>query len=86
MLCRTILMGADKNKPFAYYVDYLKDKQYITPMMKKMADTIRNNGNRAVHEINSVSQERAKYTLQFTWHILTSMYGAEHDFSKYQSR
>ena len=89
ILCRKILMttavdkGAEKNKKFVQYVDYLSDEGYITPPLKNMATIVKNNGNKAAHEIDAPDQERSKYTLEFTRRILDTIYGTEHDLGKY---
>ena len=89
ILCRKILMAAavdkdaEENKQFAYYVGYLDDNGYVTPPLKKMAEVIRENGNKAAHEIVLPDQGRAKSTLVFTRRILDTMYGAEYEIGEY---
>jgi hypothetical protein len=89
MLCRKILMGAavdkgaEKNKRFVEYVAYLDDSGYVTPPLKKMADIIRENGNKAAHEIVPPDERRAKGTLTFTRRILDTVYGGEREIGEY---
>ena len=57
MIARTILMhiaveqGAEENKGFAYYVEYLENNGYIPPNGKVWVDFIRSSGNAANHEL-----------------------------------
>ena len=89
MLCRKILMaaavdkGAEEDKTFALYVDYLSSKGYITPPLKEMATIIKNNGNMATHKIDEPDLKRSRHTLVFTRRILDTIYGTEHDLNKY---
>ena len=91
ILCRKILMsaavfkGASKGENFVYYVNYLKSKGHITESMKDMADIIRDNGNRAAHEIEQPDKSRAEITLRFTSNVLWSVYEVEHQLKEYQS-
>lgn len=90
VLCRKILMnvavhkGADEGKKFVDYIDYLKNEGHITASMKNMADIIRENGNKSVHEIEQPDKKRTKITLEFTDHVLCSIYTAESQIMKYQ--
>lgn len=89
ILCRSILMGvavdkgAKGNKNFADYVDYLDRSGYVTPPLKKMANTIRENGNKAAHEVIPPDLKRAKGTLTFTRRILDTVYGVEREIDEY---
>ena len=91
MLCRKILMnmavnkGDKPNKRFVEYVDYLNSNYCVTQSLKDMAETIKDNGNEATHEINPPDQERVEYTLRFTKRILDTIYGAEHELGEYGS-
>ena len=89
LLCRKILMNvavdkeADEGKTFEYYINYLKDGEHITASMIGMADMVRNHGNKAAHKIEQPSEARAKVTLEFTVHVLRSVYEAEHQLKRY---
>jgi hypothetical protein len=80
ILCRKILMnsavnkGAEENKNFVYYVDYLQEHGYITPPMKKWVDVIRQNGNDAAHEIILSDKLRSQKTLEFVTQMLRILY------------
>ena len=80
LMCRKILMnvavqkGANKNKKFAEYVEYLKDQRHVSVEMDMAIEKIRYNGNEAAHEIKSPGKERAKYTLRFTMLLLKNVY------------
>ena len=66
MLARKVLMnlavleGAQENKPFLYYVNYLADNGFVPKKGKPWVDKIRELGNEATHEIKLVSAEDAK--------------------------
>ena len=80
----TVDKGAEeKEKTFADYVDYLDRSGYVTPPLKKMADSIRKNGNKAAHEIVPPDLRRAKGTLTFTRRILDTVYGVECEIDEY---
>ena len=89
ILCRKILMnaainkGAEKNKKFVEYVDYLDSHGHITPSLKDMATIVKDNGNDAAHEVDPPDRERAEYTLEFTRNILYIIYGTKHKLDKY---
>jgi len=80
MACRKILMhmavdkGADENRSFAHYVDYLSDHGYITPDGKKWVDYIRSRGNDANHEISLMTKPDAERLLLFTDMLLRLVY------------
>ena len=89
LLCRKILMnvavdkGASEGETFECYINYLKDGGHITASMMDMADIVRDHGNKATHKIEQPSEARAKVTLEFTVHVLLSVYEAEHQLKKY---
>ncbi len=70
--------GADENKSFAYYIDYLETKGYITPPIKTWSDKIRSNANESTHEIIFPDKNRAENTFQFTMMLLRIIYEMEH--------
>ena len=80
MLCRKILMnsavnkGAEENKGFVDYIDYLQIGGYITSPMKKWVDVIRTNGNEATHEIRLSDKLRSQKTLEFVTQMLRILY------------
>lgn len=80
LCCRKLLMnvsvdlGADENKTFAYYVNWLDQNNYILPNAKKWVDQIRKIGNEATHEIYIISQEDAEKSLKFIEMILKLVY------------
>ena len=71
MLCRKILMhiavekDAEENKPFKYYVDYLKEKHYLPSDSEKWVNHIREKGNEANHEITICTKEDAQNLIRF---------------------
>jgi len=80
MCCRKLLMniavskGAEENKSFQYYVDYLAEKNFIPNGTKDWVDAIRTKGNDATHEIALSSQEEAEEILGFTEMLLRLIY------------
>lgn len=80
LCCRKLLMnisvnlGAEENKKFVYYVNWLDEKNYILPNAKKWVDQIRRIGNEATHEIHIISREDAEKSLKFIEMILRLVY------------
>lgn len=76
LICRKILMniavskGADENKNFAYYVNWLDENRYIPPDSKNWVDHIRNIGNQGTHEIMPISKEDAEELITFSEMLL----------------
>lgn len=84
LLCRKLLMhvavdkGAEAGKSFESYVDYLKEKGYITPTMEPWVDLIRQHGNMATHTLEKPDADRAKHTITFTAELLRVVYEMEY--------
>ncbi|HIG94327.1 MAG: hypothetical protein QT05_C0020G0005 [archaeon GW2011_AR13] len=80
MLMRKIIMniavheGAEENKSFVYYVNYLCDNGIVHKKSKKKADSIRDLGNDANHEIENRTQEEAQNCLGFIELLLMANY------------
>lgn len=80
LCCRKILMhiavdkGADENKSFKDYVDFLSQKNYISSEATNWVDHIRKMGNDANHEITLMDTDVAKDLLTFVEHLLKSIY------------
>lgn len=78
--CRKLLMhiavskGADMNKKFIEYVEYLSNKGYVPPDAKDWVDHIRTKGNEASHEIVVMKSEEAMDILSFTEMLLKLVY------------
>jgi hypothetical protein len=78
--CRKLLMhiavakGADENKSFAYYVDYLASKNFIPPDAQQWVDHIRLKGNEANHEIKIMDKDDAEELLTFIEMLLKVIY------------
>lgn len=76
LACRKLLMhiavakGAETNKSFLSYVEYLADKNYIPPDARDWVDHIRAKGNEANHEIVIMSADDAKELLLFSEMLL----------------
>lgn len=80
MCCRKLLMhiavdcGAEKNKKFIEYVNYLDDNNYIPTNCKEWVDIIRNKGNEANHEITILDENDAKQLISFIEMIISVIY------------
>jgi Domain of unknown function (DUF4145) len=72
MACRKILMnlavsfGAEEDKSFAYYVDFLANKGFVPPQGKEWITAIKDRGNDANHQIQPMNDGDAKIVLHFT--------------------
>jgi Domain of unknown function (DUF4145) len=65
-----VSQGAEQNKQFYVYVNYLADKGYVPPNAKSWVDHIREKGNEATHEIPAIKEDDAKDMLTFMEMIL----------------
>lgn len=80
LCCRKLLMnisceaGAEKDKTFEFYVNYLNDNGYIPPGGKPWVDKIRKLGNHATHKLQVKSREDAELALNFTNMLLKFIY------------
>lgn len=89
LLCRKILMhisvekGAEDGKTFEFYIDYLVQRGYVTPVMKDWVDLIRKHGNEATHLLESPDQQRAESTATFTVQLLRIVYEMKHIADKF---
>jgi DNA-directed RNA polymerase subunit RPC12/RpoP len=80
MCCRKLLMniavseGADENKSFLEYVNFLELNNFIPPKGKPWVDAIRKLGNEANHSIEFKSPEEARLILTFVEMLLKFIY------------
>ena len=80
MLFRKIIMnmaveeGAEENKNFKHYIDYLCDNGYVHKKQVKQADTIRELGNSANHQIECRTKDEAESMLKFIEFLLLNNY------------
>jgi hypothetical protein len=78
--CRKILMnvavqeGAEEDKNFQFYVNYLESNNYLPPKGKGWVDKIRKKGNEATHEIAPMSLQDATELIGFVEMLLTFVY------------
>ena len=90
MCCRVLLMhiavdlGADKNKKYAWYIQWLLDDHHVPVKWKSWVDKIKNVGNEVNHEIPQISEEDAEMVLKFTEALLRILFeysaiAANHD-------
>lgn len=69
-----VAKGADENKKFIEYVEFLSDKNFIPPDAKDWVDHIREKGNEANHEIVEMSKEDAEDLITFLEMLLKLIY------------
>lgn len=80
LCCRKLLMhiavskGAKENENFAYYIDYLAKKHYISPEAIAWVDYIRTKGNEANHDIVIMEQKDAEKLIVFSEMLLKTIY------------
>lgn len=80
MIARTLLMhiaveqGAEENKTFAHYVDFLNNQGYIPPNGKDWVDFIRKSGNIANHEIIIKEKDETEKVISFVSMLLIFIY------------
>lgn len=67
-------LGAEENKKFAEYVDYIVDNNYAPPRSKPWIDKIRSLGNDATHEIKVMSEKDARAVIKFVEMLLVFNY------------
>ena len=80
LACRKLLMniavsqGAEENKSFYHYVEYLATNGYVPPNGRGWVDHIRLKGNEATHEIAIMSQQDADDLILFSEMLLKFIY------------
>jgi len=92
LVCRKILMcvavekGAKEGESFSGYLTYLCEKGFITDAMMGWVEIIRENGNKATHEIEKVDKGRAESTIMFTAELLRIVYEMDFMAKKYTNQ
>ncbi len=66
--------GAEEDKSFKYYVDYLVDKYLPATKNKPWLDKVRELGNGSAHKMVIANKEQAKISLKFINAILKNIY------------
>ena len=66
--------GAEEDKDFVKYIDYLCNKGIVHKKSKKKADSVRTLGNDANHEIENRTQEEAQNCFEFIELLLMANY------------
>ncbi|MEM8495870.1 MAG: DUF4145 domain-containing protein, partial [Planctomycetota bacterium] len=80
LLCRKLLMciavteGAETNRRFIKYVDYLDEQGYIPPNGKRWVQHIRRKSNEASHEIKIMESDDAAELIWFSEMLLRFIY------------
>lgn len=69
-----VSLGAEENRKFAEYVNYLDDNHYITPNAKAWVEPLRKYGNEATHQIVIMDEEKAAQLLDFAEMLLKIVY------------
>lgn len=87
MLARKLLMnvavdkGADENKAFTYYVDWMGKSEWNTTGLRLGLDRIKNKGNEANHEIKEVSKQDVEEIFELLTMFLRLVYEFPDKFS-----
>lgn len=80
LLGRKLLMhvavqeGAEEDKSFLYYVNYLNDNRYVPKKSKHLLEFLRSQGNDANHFVQILQKEEAEKIISFIELILTFIY------------
>lgn len=80
LLGRKLLMhvavqeGAEEDKNFVFYVNYLNDNGYVPKKSKHLLEFLRNQGNDANHDVIVLKKDEAEKIISFIELILTFMY------------
>lgn len=80
LLGRKLLMhvavqeGAEEDKAFWYYVNYLNDNGYVPKKSKHLLEFLRSQGNDANHFVQILQKEEAEKIISFIELILTFIY------------
>lgn len=88
--CRKLLMnvsvskGAEEGKSFVHYINFLEDNHFLPPDSREWVDHIRNKGNEATHEIQSMSRDDAVELLEFTAMLLRFVFEMPGKMAKYK--
>jgi len=77
--------GADEGKPFAFYLDFLEEKGYVTHTMRDWVTLIKDHGNEAQHRIHTPDRKRAEGSLLFPAQLLRTVYEMGHIAARFQS-
>ncbi|MBR3116897.1 MAG: DUF4145 domain-containing protein [Bacilli bacterium] len=89
MCCRKLLMhiavncGAEENKNFTEYVNYLDENNYVPTNCKNWVDIIRTKGNEANHEIVLLNKNDAEQLINFIQMIIAVVYEMPYQAKKY---
>jgi hypothetical protein len=88
LCCRKLIMniavnkGAEENKTFAFYVEYLARENWIPPGNREWVDHVRQMGNEATHEIKLMTNETSEELLNFLTIMLKFMYEFPEEMNK----
>ena len=66
--------GAEENRSFLSYIDFLDENHWIPPSGREWVDAIRKSGNEATHEIVIANEDDAKQLLDFSEMLLRIVY------------
>ncbi len=80
MLCRVMLMhiavdrGCAKDAPFAHYVGWLAENNFLPPGGKDWVDRVRTEGNRVNHKLSTATLQGARLMIDFVAMLLRFIY------------
>lgn len=74
--------GAPENKTFEFYINHLKEKNYIPPNGEKILEYIRKTGNQKNHQIKIGILEEAEKILRFIEGLLIFIYEFPSEFEE----
>ena len=77
-----VKQGADEDKRFIEYINYLSEQGFIPPESREWIDHVRSNGNEATHEIILTSDTDANELLIFTEALLKFVYEFSNKYEK----
>ncbi len=86
ILARTLLnhvavdKGAEANKSFQYYVDYLVEN-FMPPKSKAWVDSIRLSANDSTHHLEIMKKEEAELVIKFVMYLLKYIYELPEELS-----
>jgi len=92
MCCRVLLMHiavskkAESGKAFAFYIDFLDEKNFIPQESKDWVKQIKDIGNKANHELAPISKAEAEEVLEFTGMLLKLVYEYPARLRRHQSK
>jgi len=91
-MCRKILLhiavvhDGNPKFTFAQAIDHLLAAGVITAQWEPWVKQIKDNGNEAAHELQPVSMDRARHTLEFTQQLLQLVFETKHRMRQFEPK